>query len=345
MTQSELAAAIGVTQSKISKIEAGYARPSATDIQSFTEILGFQASFFGWQDKVYGFSDQEMFHRKRQQATAKSLATIHGMLNIRRMQLARLLRSAAIEGDGFPRHDPDEYLGDVERIAQTVRAQWMVPRGPIRNLVAVIEDGGGVVIQHNFGTRHIDAVSQWVPGLPPIFFINIGFPADRMRFSLAHELGHMIMHRIPTEESEREADAFAAEFLMPMREIRPQLRDLDLPSLANLKRHWKVSMQALLKRAQDIGTITQNRARSIWIELGRLGYRRHEPIELEPEKPTLMKDLIAFHLSDLDYSREDLSNFIGELNITDLFHGPTEARFRDEKSKERPAPLIRFPTQ
>lgn len=312
LTQGELAAELGVTQSKVSKVEAGLLEYSPEEMSRLCRVLHRPRSFFFWPDRVYGFASHELFHRKRQAATAKSLSAIHATMNIRRMQLARLLRSADVVGVGFPRIDPDEYNGDVAQIARTVRAMWHVPTGPIRNVTEMVEDAGGMVVPHDFGTQLVDAVSQWVPELPPLLFVNSEVPADRMRWNLCHEVGHLIMHRIPSVDAETEANRFAAELLMPAEEIRHELYDVSLERLAALKPYWRVSMQALLHRAQELETLSPRQARRMWAYLSKLGYRKHEPIELDPEPPTLYRDIFTFHREQLNYEITDLEELLAE---------------------------------
>lgn len=138
---------------------------------------------------------------------------------------------------------------------------------------------------------------------------------DRIRFTLAHEIGHLIMHQIPPSDNsdiEKEADMFAAEFLMPKEAISYSLSDLSLQKLAALKPYWKVSMAALLKRAADLGKITQRQARYFWTQMGKKGYRIQEPPELTPptETPWLLEEIIKVHKNDLKYSLSDLCNAI-----------------------------------
>jgi Zn-dependent peptidase ImmA (M78 family) len=319
LTQSALADRTGMTQSKVSKLEAGLLPVSPSDLALLARVLDYPEHFFAWHDPVYGFPAQEMFHRKRQKTTAQTLAAIHAQMNIRRMQVARLLRSAEIDGDGFRHYDPDEYNGDVEEIARLVRASWLLPSGPVKNVTEAIEHAGGIVIPHDFRTRQVDAVSQWVPGLPPIFFVNADFPADRLRWTLCHELGHILMHYTIGPDAEREADRFAAEFLLPSKIIRPQLYGLSLPVLANLKQYWKVSMQALLRHAANLGTITPRQARTLWMKMSQLGYRTHEPNEIPSEVPTLFREILDLHRTQLQYSLDDLGTYLADNHVRSLF--------------------------
>lgn len=321
MSQLELAEQLGIWQSKMSKIEAGLLEPSPSEVERLSQILDFPPPFFSWTDPVYGFATHEMFHRKRQRVTARKLSEIHAQLNLGRIRVSRLLQSAELDGDGFSRVDPDQFDGDPAEVARAVRAAWHLPVGPVNNVTDVIETAGGIVIPHDFGSRQFDAVSQWVPKLPPILFVNTNFPSDRMRFTLCHEIGHLILHRVVGPNAEEEADRFAAEFLMPARDIQHQLYDLTLPKLVALKQYWKTSMAALLKRATDLGTVTPRTARNLWMKMGKLGYRTKEPVDVPAEEPKLLRELVEFHTEELKYSLADLKEFLAANHIQSLLDG------------------------
>lgn len=221
--------------------------------------------------------------------------------------------------------DVGEYGGKVENIAQLVRASWAIPPGPISNIVGAIEDAGGFVIEWDFGTRKVDAISEWNPGNPPIFFINstTEITGDRLRMNLAHEIGHTILHKFPSPTMEEEAARFAAEFLMPAREIKSSLHALSFPKLAQLKSYWKVSMQALVERAYNLGTISASQRKHLFIQFSKYGYRLREPIETDipREKPTMLKELIDVHLDELGYSVRELSRLLmtKEAEVRDMY--------------------------
>ena len=106
------------------------------------------------------------------------------------------------------------------------------------------------VIPFDFGTRKIDACSDLVSG-HPVIFINKRITPSRLRHTLGHELGHLVMHRIITDESEEQADRFSAEFNLPEAEIKSELVPINLDRLTRLKLKWKSSMQAILYRAEQ----------------------------------------------------------------------------------------------
>lgn len=318
LTQSELADLLGVGQGTVSKYEGGLYEPPMEFVAEISRILRYQMGFFFESGRPYGMPP---FHyRKRKKLSAKSLARIVAEMNIRRLHIAKFLRSYEHKTNGLiPEIDRDEYIGksraafSIEEIARHMREQWMIPTGPIPNMVELIEDLGGVIVPCDFGSDLIDAMSQRIDGLPVLFFVNVNAPADRMRHTLAHELGHMLLHTVAVksdEEMEDEADAFAGSFLLPAAEIRPQLRRFDLRQLMNMKGYWKVSMGALAVRADRLNLITPYQRKSFWMEMGRLGYRKREPNEPAKEVPSLLRRMVEFHIKKLGYSVTDLSNLL-----------------------------------
>lgn len=318
LTQSELADLLAVGQGTVSKYESGLSDPPLEFVRDVSRVLGYQVGFFYEYGRPYGMPP---FHfRKRKKLSAKALGKIVAEMNIRRLHVVKLMRSYELKTNGLiPEVDRDEYIGksreafSVEELARHLRERWMIPTGPIPSMVDLIESLGGIVIPCDFGSDLIDAMSQRIDGLPVLFFVNINAPADRMRHTLAHELGHMLLHTVTVkndDEMEEEADAFAGAFLLPAHEVRPQLRRFDLRQLMNMKMYWKVSMAAIAVRADRLGLITPYQRKSFWMEMGRLGYRKREPNEPQKEVPSLLRQIIAFHIKKLGYSISELAAIV-----------------------------------
>jgi Zn-dependent peptidase ImmA (M78 family) len=166
----------------------------------------------------------------------------------------------------------------------------------VADLVGAIEAAGVVLVGADLGSMKIDALMSWPPQGRPVVLLGTHAPGDRQRFSVAHELGHAVMHEIPTAAQEAEADRFAAELLMPRRDIASSLGDVSMAGLAQLKKVWRVSMAALLRRARDLDRISDYQYRQGSIELSRAGYRTREPVVIEPEQPRLLRDCLAGQL-------------------------------------------------
>jgi len=325
LTQADLAAKLGIMQGTLSKYETGFHQPPADFVADVSEALSYPMAFFYEMGRPYGLPP---FHyRRRKKLSSKALARIVAEMNIRRLHLEKLLISFDWKTNAFiPEIEENEYRGrsnaafTIEGAARSVREMWMLPSGPIPNMVELLESNGGIVVPCDFGTDLIDAMSQRIEGLPVLFFVNVNSPSDRLRHTLAHELGHMVLHTITVksdEEMEDEADAFAGAFLLPADEIRTQLRRFDLRQLANLKLYWKVSMGALAVRADRLKLITPYQSKMFWIEMGKLGYRKREPNEPPKEHPSLLRQMIGFHMKKLGYSFTEMAKLL-HLKVTEF---------------------------
>ena len=310
LTQSALSDHSGVDQGNISKYERGFLEISSSALEKLAAALRYPLPFFFRIDEVRGLGNRCLHNRKRQSMPVGELRTIQARVNIIRMHAATLLSGADIVTDNrMVRKD----IGDGESpedIARYIRATWDLPLGPIKNLVRSIERAGGIVFRCTFGTKKLDAVSQWCQGLPPMMFVNAETPGDRARWTLAHELGHIVMHRIPSEDAEREADLFASEFLMPSRDILADLNHFNITRAAMLKPYWKVSMAALAMKANRLGKISDWQKTDFFRELSYEGMRTKEPDTVPVESPTVIKDLIELHMNQLGYSISDLANLL-----------------------------------
>jgi len=338
LTQRELAERLSVSPGWLSRVEGGLRGIQDTNLKQLSEVLDYPVDFFKQKEPVYGLGITEIFHRKRRSVTEKTLNKIYAQINIRRLNLVKMLKGVEIGDINIRPIDMDEFDGNVKDIARLVRAKWHLPHGPIQNLIKAFEDARGIVIPMDFGTNTIDAISHWPPNTPPLFFVNIYSPCDRLRFTLCHELGHMIMHQNASfdHDMEKQADEFAAEFLMPELEIRPYLADLSLEKLATLKQFWKVSMAALLKRALDLSVITHRQSRTFWMQMGKAGYRTREPVELDlpVEKPSLEKEIVDTYIEDMDYTISELGKLLclSTKEVMNDYIG-SEQRLRDKERR------------
>jgi len=312
LTQSALAQQLGVTQGTLSKIEGGVMGCPPDLIEKIGNTLEFPTEFFYGNDQVHGVGTEahHCMYRKRASVSARTLKRIEAEVNILRMNFSRMWDAAEVQtSTTIPLLPISEYGNDAGEVARALRIYWQLPSGPIENLVQLIERAGGAVIPHDFGVEKVDATSIRIPGIPPLFFYNPRMTGDRLRFTLAHELGHIVMHEVPHPEIEDEADTFAAEFLMPAREIGPQLKNLTLPKAAQLKPFWKVSMASIVYRAKSLGRITDAQYRYLFYQLGAGNMRKREPASLDipVEKPSMQRELLAFFRSELGYSVEELA--------------------------------------
>lgn len=314
-SQSALSSELGVTQSLISKIESGAIGFTNDVVVDLASKLKIPPDFF--YQSEFEPRGAMIFNRAMSSVGVKIWAKHRAQCDFARIQVAHLLKSAEAESPArysIPDFDIDQFREPPDILAQRVRGQWGLPVGPVDNIVDLIERGNGIVVSFPFVTSKIDAELHLHDHVPPMFFVNSTAPADRLRTTLAHELGHAVMHSHSyNPDMEDQANKFAAEFLMPARDIKREFGPrLTLERLAEMKLRWKVSMATLLMRAAHLGVISSHQSTYLWRKMATSGYRLREPSALDfpREQPTKFKKLVEVHLQELEYSEEDLASLL-----------------------------------
>jgi Zn-dependent peptidase ImmA (M78 family)/transcriptional regulator with XRE-family HTH domain len=309
-TQKEVAAAAGVTQGLISKAEHGVTSLGPREVTAIAGYLGYPARLFYEPGRVREAASACLYHRKRKTLPARILRELDARMFMRNINVGRLFDDLDVAGDRmFHTMDPDEYGGSPVEVAKALRAAWRVPPGPIQNLTALIESAGGVILMEDFGTRKLFGMSCWTTRGHPLFFLNSAMPTEVLRWTVAHELGHLTMHATaPLGDPEAEADAFAGEFLAPEALLKPQLRRLDFGRLPALKTYWRISMKALIRRADALGAVDERTITRLYKQYSARRYNAGEPYELSPEAPSIVREAIRIHLEEHGYTPAELAD-------------------------------------
>lgn len=311
LTQEELARALEVTQGKVAKIEGGLQTEVAEEMLGrLSSVLQFPREFFFQDWSRLGFGSSAFYYRKRARIAASDRKSISSVVNLHLMCIKKYLDAVDVQSARLlPQLELDSFGRSPATVARAVRAAWNLPVGPVKNLTALLESAGILVIPCSFGGS-VDATSLRLSSFPPIVFIDANVPGDRWRFTLAHELAHLVMHPTPSETMEEEADEFAAEFLMPEDDILPALKSLGtlrIPHLITLKSFWKTSMAALLMRAGHLGLLTENQKRHLWAQLAKNGYLKSEPEPIAREGLQNHSKLLNYYLDGLRWSVDELA--------------------------------------
>jgi len=313
--QTALAKDTCVSQGTLSKLEAGLLEPNEEIISKLSKALKFPSSIFYESYQSFGLPlSVHPMYRKNASIGKKDIEQLEAELNIRIFNSMKLVKAIEFEEDlPLPFLSVDIYE-TPEKIADLVRRTWLIPSGPLKNLTDYVERAGCLVFHCDFSQEGVAGVTLKVPGLNPCIFIDKNMPSDRQRFTLAHELGHAIMHRTPSENMEDEANRFASALLMPSKDIRPYLAGskITLEKLATLKMIWKVSMASLLMASEREGLLSPSQKRYLWSQMTKYGYKTKEPEELDfpKEKAFTINQIFDYYRSDLEYSEEDLANLL-----------------------------------
>jgi Zn-dependent peptidase ImmA (M78 family) len=301
----------GMTQAALSRYEANLREPDTGTVGRLAEALGLTTEFLSRSQGSYGAMAVDAHMRRAKTAKASVWKQLEADLNEARMHSALLSDHVTLHApQSIPTFDPVDV--DPEEAARLVRMQWRMPIGAVQNLTGWMEAAGCWIIEREWGTNRVDGLSQWI-GDRPIILLNSSVPTDRKRLTLAHELGHLVLHSKEIVEAvEDQANAFAAEFLMPIEVIRPRLRNLRMDNLAALKREWGVSMAAIVERAYRARLMKAGERQSLYRRFSALGWRTSEPIsdELRPERPTVLYEVSRL-LRENGFTEDEIARLAG----------------------------------
>jgi Zn-dependent peptidase ImmA (M78 family)/DNA-binding XRE family transcriptional regulator len=295
LTQIELAKRLGEHQSVIGKMETDVRDWPPALIQSIALQLGFPVSFFT-QGVGPEFPLGSLLFRCRAKLPANEKTKIRQLALLE----FEICEKMALGTRPIPLHFPSLNGADPVEAAKIARGTLgIAPDTPIPHLINKLERNGIYVFAVPGAHADFEAFSLWSDSDPrkPIVVVSVERQTDRVRLSTAHELGHLVLHRSPRgnlADMEKEAYAFAAEFLLPEEAMRKEIRTpVTLMDLAYLKPRWGVSIQALIYRAHQLDILTDRQYRYFFEQINKLGWKRREPEEfdIKPEKPRLFSKL------------------------------------------------------
>lgn len=341
-----LADRIGVSHQAIFKYETNQDVPGSEVIIALARALDVKPEFFFRPTKPMEI--QPAF-RKRSCLSAKSERRIIGRV---RDSLERRLELEALTMAPGQRDVPlavdvkqVESLEEVEVVAERLRDVWGLGIAPIDNLVELLEDHGVRIEVVNEVDSHFDACGFWVSmdveetwssrdrerGISriPAIAIRSGVPGDRQRFSLAHELGHLILGDLLKEsrsnnglesgqglDVEAAANRFAGAFIVPreaaLKELGSKRRDISIGELYLLKHKYGFSIQAWLHRARELGIISKETESRLFRQMSARGFRRVEPGKPVPsEEPIKARQIALKAVAEGIISRAKAAELLG----------------------------------
>jgi Zn-dependent peptidase ImmA (M78 family)/DNA-binding XRE family transcriptional regulator len=297
--KAELAGLVGVTPGAITQYESDIARPRGETLARIALALSLPVSFFEGGRPQCVFTEDSFHFRRLRTSRKVDRARVLAQTSLVAELVEYLgelvdLPRAQIEamGDGSPLE-----TDLIERIAADARERWHLGVGPISNVVTLLETQGCIVSRLRTSVESVDAFSGWFGPRPYVVLSSDKNDTARSRFDAAHELGHLLIHPDPDPANathEREAHRFASAFLLPAAQIVQELpRGLDWRSYIDLKFRWRVSLQALLRRARDVSVLSPEVYKRAVAQISQRGWRRLEPGDIgAPEEPTVVPSAI-----------------------------------------------------
>lgn len=315
LTQTELARRVGVSQPAIHQIEVGETPPSARVLEAIAFQTGFPISRFN-HEPLSEFPLGSLIFRSRRAMTKRERDQVYRHGEVVYEAAARMADRVAMGPVRLPRLNRSDVESPAHAAALARASLGLSPETPIKNLVDAVERAGVFVLSIPLHSQHASAYSLWA-GDRPVVVTFAGVPGDRLRMSVAHEVGHLVLHeQLMEDEKQRELDAFAfaGELLMPGAPARAEMTaPVTLSKLAHLKVRWRISIAGLIMHATRLEIITARQQRYLYQQLSQRGWRTHEPPNLDVpiERPRAIRKMAELLYGD----PPDLRRLASELTL------------------------------
>jgi Zn-dependent peptidase ImmA (M78 family)/DNA-binding XRE family transcriptional regulator len=353
MTQEELAQKIDITRASISAYEKGLKYPSVGIVTQLSKELNIPMSYLQNERPIRCNRITPLSYRKKSrtsQAVQNQMSRLEEWLEDIYSVYSTYIDFPEVN---FLPAEPLDYEklseDDIENIAGELRAQWGMGLGPITNLTDFLE-ANGIIIGRAFLDSDVEAVSLWRSKRPHILVNKIITACVRIRMSLAHELGHLVLHRLVNEEDyedekkhqlmEKQASYFAGAFLFPRQSFCKEFHSTRFDALLILKRRWLVSMGAIIMRAKNLDIVNENNVTSFYKQLSMKHYsRKKEPLDDKIEIEKIKLFLEAGQL--LTENKINLQRIIDEtlLSCNDFY---TITDIEPVDNKEKNVKILQF---
>lgn len=307
---AQVSRATGISRQSLSLYANEENIPPYENVVKIAKTLNFPVEYFLTEDKCITvttntyFRSQATAKKREQNAQKKKLEYVAKMYEILSEYVdfpkvsSTLSQGIYADFDVNVNEDDEEMQKDIEKLTLSLREKWGLGLDPIQNMQYLLESKGIVVTGFYNIDDKIDAFSQkiFMKDSKLIYIIALALgkkPKERLRFDMAHELGHIILHNWDesTEDLsrdefniiERQANIFASSFMLPKESfgemVRPYATNIEF--YRALKKKWGVSMQAMMYRARQLEIISGNQFQYMMRQVSQRGWRKHEPGDVE----------------------------------------------------------------
>lgn len=289
MTIGEVAQVLNVSNQSISQFENNKAEPKLENVFLLSNLLGFPREYF------YEWDESNITIGNTYFRSLSSTSKKERNAQVERVKLLSKIYGAIQKYVAFPEFDLDMQSDkSPEELADYVREKWELGGKPIYNLIDVMEKHGVIITNAFEDNKEIDAYSHVeIIDHKSVPIVILGYETNifRQQFNAAHELGHILtdgqyeleeLSKAEYRDMEKFMNRFAGALLIPREMLLEDLNGngkLDIRYYIELKKKYRVSAQALIVRANQIGALTANQYQYLMKQISQHGYRTNEPLD------------------------------------------------------------------
>ena len=267
-----LADMIGISKNMISKYENGKSIPDSPKLIALANILNVKPDYFF---RPIDVSLETIKFRKKAKFSKNKVESIKAKI-VDKMENYLAVENILNIKSGFSNPLAKfsiNYINDAEDATQKLREKWQIGNDPIHNIISLLEVNEIKVVEIDEpDTKLFDGLSAFINDTFPVIVINSNFPIERKRFTLLHELGHLLLNfpaDISKKEEERICDRFAGAMLLPkkiiFKEIGMMRERISINELMNFQKRFGISIPAQIYRLADLGVISEYKKKQFYI--------------------------------------------------------------------------------
>lgn len=266
LSQQEVAEGIGVSKQMISKYEKGLSIPNSSKLIKLANLLQQKTDYFF---RAYKVKLGEVNFRKKTRFSKKRQDSLKELIKIKLENYLWLEETLSIDSSfkNIIQNNNINSINDIEKVVMKLRKHWDIGMDPVHNIIQILEDNEIKVIELDYVDDKFDGLASFVNGKHPIIIVNKNFPVERKRFTILHELGHLLLN-IPdnkTNIEEKYCNNFASEFLLPksiiIKEFGGKRSHITLPELIATQKKYGISIQAIIFRLVDAKIFSKEQQR------------------------------------------------------------------------------------
>ncbi len=307
-----------VSRAALSKYENDNMAPTAKTLRKLSTALGVRMSYFV---SVPDYSMRYLAFRQKKSLTRNKREEIEAKVSHNLEQRIQIQNYIGQVEDYSSVVKSFEYsnLEDVENIAVELRGKWNLGLNPIDSAVNTLENNSVHVIyidaSLDFDGYSVYANNDQGEIVSTAVICQKNIPVDRQRFSLFHELGHLILKENPELDEEKAANRFAGAFLAPKphfeRIVGGKRTLVNYGEVIEYKKYFKMSIQAILYRLRDLAIVSENEYKRWWSIIARNGWKFNEPYPLSPEEPEWLKRNTLRAYAEGYITKRQVENILG----------------------------------
>lgn len=253
-----------VTKQALSRYEQGEMNPSSDVLLAIAKALKVKPDYFL---KSESLELGKVLFRKRAALTKKEEEAIVEKVRDyveRYLELEEILNVSSV----FENPLKDFKINtksDIEKAANFLRKAWDLGENPIPNLVEMLELKGIKILLID-EVDSIDGLAVFTSTGIPILVVNKrDKPIERLRFTIIHELAHLLLNLSVLEDNHKLEEEwchyFSSSFLLPTHMLRRMIGEgkrsyIYINELIKIKEYFGISIRAIVHRLNTLEIIT-----------------------------------------------------------------------------------------